>query len=165
MDSAAQLYSTFTAFKPDIAYQELILWPEQRDLSLLGFATGLSYRSDKWHKDGEIINYIHGDTTPVFILVATTLLPGYPPSPIAPPAAPPGFRFSMLGRGASHCLDIHFINSMTGSSDTLDFALFPFYPWIAAHPNGNTLVVCYPGQIPLILTGPGLRVTERGIEG
>jgi hypothetical protein len=158
--TAEDLYSEFTAFQPDRAFVHWILWPDRFDLCLLGYATGISYRSDKW--EGIPTDYIHTDITPVQVLAPK--IDGYPPSP-EPPDAPPGFEFAMLGYKASHCLDLHFIDAIDGSSRMIDFLQAALFPWIAAHPDGHTLIICYAGQLPIIVTGPGLEVTHRGIVG
>lgn len=165
MDRATHLYETFNNRPADREIVRPFLWPEQQDLSLLGYGIGISYRSDKVLPDnptGQIIDYIHPDTSPVVVLVPT--LPGYPPSP-PPPPAPKGSRFALLGRRVSHCLEINYIDAVTGANGTLDFLQAPLLPWIAAHPDGKTLIVLYPDTIPLIFSGPGLQITEAGIIG
>ena len=160
MTSAKELYQTFNQFPVDLAYKIPLLWPEPRDLCLLGLGTGIDYRSDKW--TGTIIDYTHPHTTPIVVLAPT--LPSYPQGP-TPPSAPQGSQFALLGRDAFFCLQINYINALTGQSDKIDFLQYPLLPIIAAHPNGNTLIILYPGTIPIIVTGPGLQVTDRGIVG
>jgi hypothetical protein len=160
MRTAEEIYKTFTAYEPDRAYSLPFLWPEQADLCLLGLGTGICYRSDKW--TGEIIDYIHPHITPIAVMGPR--LPGYPEAP-PPPPAPVGTRFALLGKEAFFCTRIDFIDARDGSDQWFDFTLFQILPWIAAHQDGHTLIVIYPDTIPIIVTGPGLKITDRGIEG
>lgn len=164
----SKLYQLFTHRKPNREVKHLLLWPDPPDLCCVGIGDYISYRSDKIMEDnptGEVVDYIHHHNRrpPVFVLGER--IPGYPPAPpeIVPPA-PPGARFAFLGEDYSHCLDIAFFNHQ-GDPKILDFLKMPFCPWIAAHPNRKALIIYYHGTIPIIVTGKGLIVTERGIEG
>lgn len=163
MRNAEELYQIFTQFEPDNRQHRIFIpWLKPNQWTLLGEGVKVDYRSDKW--TGRRVDYTHEHTTSPIYVLGESPGPGYDPAPIYI-APPPDQRFAMLGKRYSHCLEIALIDGKTEQLTRLDFSIFPSYPWIGAHPNGNTLIVCYAGQSPILITGPGLQVTERGIVG
>jgi hypothetical protein len=162
MREAEELYSTFTQYPVDRYTKISLPWSAPEDLYLIGEGLDISYVSDKY-EDG-VIDYIHPFETEPILVMGPAPAAGYPQAPLYIDR-PPGGKIGMMGRDFSHCLDIRLVDAKSGKVDLLDFAKFPTYPFIGSHPDGHTILVFYPGLEPILVHGPGLQITERGIVG
>lgn len=160
--NAERIYKRFTTFDPDRILTMPLKWPSMRDVCLLGIAKSISYRSDKWNKEGKAQDYIHHHKFDPPVLVIGSKITGYPSAPYLPRG---NGHFAMLGRKFSHCTELEYIDALSQKKIKLDFSILGRFPYLAAHQDGMTLLIHFEGTRPILVTGPGLRITARGITG
>jgi hypothetical protein len=144
------LYKEFNAREPDFvtAIGDIDL-PTR--LSLLGRASKILYRSDKWRSDGKESFYIHPYESDVRCYV-----PWRHDLPEVAVRAWPG-ELVQLG----HCIDLE----VARPDGSLVYLTPPEGTILCATPDGRSLVLLHPGQGILgALTGGRQRVTDRGID-
>lgn len=162
---AEDIYQLFYAREPDADIFLDVEWPV--DQVLLGKATAIGYRSDKWHK-GKFIDYIHRHEKPYprVLLerpeddfgsdILRDVMQQRRANPIIKP--PDAYVFAQLG----HCLDVEFIRD--GIVQQLDYKMDTL-PILAADLKRNVLVIIpADGGFPVLLTSPIMKITSGGIE-
>jgi hypothetical protein len=144
------LYKTFNSREPDfVSALPHIRLPDR--LGLVGRATKILYRSDKWRSDGRESFYVHPYESDVKCYVPWRT--GLEPVGVR---AWPG-ELVQLG----HCVDIEFDEG----NGRLGYLTPPKKTILCATPDGRTLVLLHLRQGILgALTGGRQRITDRGVE-
>lgn len=142
-----------------------INWPDKQ--SVLGKATAIGYRSDKWEEVGEYKDYIHKHEHPLPDIIRRKA-PGDIPLVIKNPENPADKKafkrpkdlvFAFLG----YALDLEF--ERDGRLRNLDWKSDPNLPILAADTERRLLLIIpQDGSSLLMLHSPILLVTEAGIE-
>ena len=154
-DRARDIYEAFYDVPADEDFIVKVKWPEVQ--SVLGQATAIGYRSNKWEASGKYNDYIHQHDKPYPQIIRKESPGDDPPSKTWAP--PKEFIFSFLG----YTLDLQFLRD--GEVMSLDFTDRKDLPLLCAD-NSRRLLLIIPqnGAELIILHSPILRVTPRGIE-
>lgn len=168
VDEAGDIFTMFTEKEVDADFFIDVDWPGRRDQILLGKATAIGYRSDKWSRNGKFTDYIHRHEKP-----EPDVIIARPPSKKdtltkalraqkaigKPVGRPKAFVFAFLG----YALDLEFIRD--GQIMQLDWKSHKKLPIMARTVQRNLLVIQpQDGGSPVILRSPILKVTARGLE-
>lgn len=166
VERADDIYELFYDRDPDQDIFINVDWPD--DQILVGRATAIGYRSDKWN-EGVMTDYIHRHDKPYPRVLmqrpfddhgneslADMMQQRRTNKPLKPPRDP---VFAQLG----HALDVEFIRD--GIVQQMDWKEDDELPILAADLTRNILVICpMDGGYPVLLTSPIMKITSGGIE-
>jgi len=184
VEDAEEQYEMWTQRQPDQDLFVEIEWPD--DPVLLGRATGIGYRSDKWENPAHVIthDYIHRHKDPLPYIVMqrpskkevrkknrhanqmtselgqTVAMELYkqPKYKNKKFAVPKEFVFTQLG----HALDVEY--ERDGEIQQIDWKDDDL-PMLAADTERNLLIILpLDGGYPVLMWSPVMTVTARGIE-
>lgn len=166
---AEDRYKMWHTREPDQDIYAAFKWPTKQ--IVIGQATAIGYRSDKWYKVGQTKDYIHHFDRPYPRLIIQKpsrftendrwmkkIKPVSSNKRVKPPK---GNAFVPLG----YCLDIEFIGP-DGMMRNYDYTQSAEMPMLAVDHARNILMVVQEkgSQYVLLLDSPIVEITPRGIE-
>lgn len=161
---AEKIYEMFTDHEPSELSIIPMNWPKKQ--IQIGKGSAIGYRSDKWQKRGDTLDYIHRHDSPAprvvierphdnkrlarLPLLSSRQMIKQPKKPI----------FAILG----HALDFEYVNK-DGIVEQIDWKGGPL-PLLAQVVSRKNLFIIQPiaGGWPTLVTSPRLIATEAGLE-